>query len=191
MWIHKQRCLNKNALNILTFSSWRLFHVGGSPLATAILQSLPSRMLTSANPFFFISLPMVSMYLTFGLPLGIAPSTTMSSTDLVVWLSSLRLTCPYQRSRYCIRCVAIGWTVAASLISSFLLCSLRLTPCIHRNIVISVLFISISSFFVYCPAFSPICHSMFYNSLIDVMFELDGYFLITDESSYFYPFIPG
>ena len=90
---------------------------------------------------------MVSMYLNFGLSLGLTPSTSMSNTVLVIWLSSLRLTCPYQRSRFCIRCVTIGWTVAASLISSFLLCSLRSTPCIHRNILISVLFISISSFF--------------------------------------------
>ena len=117
------------------------------PLETANLQSLRSRMLTSVSPFSLMSLLMVSMYLNFGLPLGITPSTTMSSTVLVVWLSSRRLTCPYQRSRFCIRCVAIGWTVAASLISSFLLCSLMLTPCIHRNILISVLFISISSFF--------------------------------------------
>ena len=43
------------------------------------------------------------MYLNFGFPLGLTPSTTMSSTVLVVWLSSLRLTCPYQRSRFCIR----------------------------------------------------------------------------------------
>ena len=31
------------------------------------------------------------------------------------------LTCPHQRSRFCIRCVVIGSTVAASRISSFLL----------------------------------------------------------------------
>ena len=28
-------------------------------------------------------------------------------------------------------------------------------------------------------------------SLIDVMFELDGYFLVTYDSSYFSPFVPG
>ena len=32
---------------------------------------------------------------------------------------------------------------------------------------------------------------MSYNSLIDFMFELDGYFLVTDDSSYFSPFVPG
>ena len=116
-------------------------------LETASLQFLRSRMLTSVSPFFFMSLLMVSMYRDFGLPLGLTPSTAMSSTVLVIWLSSLRLTCPHQRSRFCIRCVVIGWTVAASLISSFLLCSLRRTHCIQRNILISVLFISISSFF--------------------------------------------
>ena len=64
-----------------------------------------------------MSLLIVSMYRTVDLPLGLTPFTTMSRTVLVVWLSYLRLTCPYQRSRFCIRCVAIGWTVAASLIS--------------------------------------------------------------------------
>ena len=107
-------------------------------LETANIQSLLSRMLTSVSPFFFMSLLMVSMYLNFGLPLGLTPSTTMSSTVLVVWLSSLRLTCPYQRSS------AKGVLLSTELL---MLCSLRLTPCIHRNILISVLFISISSFF--------------------------------------------
>ena len=78
-------------------------------LETANLQSLLSRMLTSVSPFFLISLLMVSMYLNFGHLLGLTPSTSMSNTVLVIlWLSSLRLTCPYQGSRFCIRCVAIG-----------------------------------------------------------------------------------
>ena len=73
-------------------------------LETANLQSLRSRMLTSVSPFFLISLLMVSMYLNFGLPLGLTPSTSMSNTVLVIWLSSLRLTCPYQRM-----ILPIGW----------------------------------------------------------------------------------
>ena len=77
-------------------------------LYTAIIQSLRSRMMTSVSPFFLMSLLMVSMYLNVGRPLGLTPSTTMSSTVLVIWLSSLRLTCPYQRSRFCSKCVVIG-----------------------------------------------------------------------------------
>ena len=150
---------------------------------------LRSRMLTSVSPFFFMSLLMMSMYHNVGFPLGLTPSTSMSSTVLVIWLSSLWLTCPYQRSRFCIRCVVIGWNVGASLISPFPLCSLRLTPCIHRNILISVLFISISSYFS-LSSIQPICHSMSYNSLIYFMFELDGYFLVTYDSSYLSPFVP-
>ena len=61
-------------------------------LETANLQSLRSRMLPSVSPFLLMSLLMVSMYRNFGLPLGLTPSTTMTSTVLVVWLSSLRLT---------------------------------------------------------------------------------------------------
>ena len=40
---------------------------------------------------------MVSIYLSVGLPLGLTPSNSMSNTVLVIWLSSLRLTCPCQR----------------------------------------------------------------------------------------------
>ena len=69
-------------------------------LETANLQSLRSRMLTSVSPFFLMSLVIVSMYLNFGLPLGHKPSTTMSSTVLVLWLSYRRLTCPYQLGRH-------------------------------------------------------------------------------------------
>ena len=59
---------------------------------------------------FFISLLMVSMSPNVVLPLGPTPSTSMSSTVLVIWLSSLHLACPYQRSRFCIICVIIGST---------------------------------------------------------------------------------
>ena len=65
-------------------------------LDTDIFQSLRSRMLTSVSPFFFMSFLIVSVvYLNFGLDVGLAPSTTMSSTVLVIWLSYLRVTCPY------------------------------------------------------------------------------------------------
>ena len=49
-------------------------------LDTAILKSLWSKMLTSVSPFFSMSLLMVSIYLSFGLPLGRTPSTSMSCT---------------------------------------------------------------------------------------------------------------
>ena len=125
-----------------------------------------SRMLTSVSPFFLIYLLMVSMYLNFGLPLGLTPSTSMSSTVLVVLLSSLRLTCPYQRSRFCTRCVVIGcmWYF-------------RLTPCIHLVSTVTFSFQSYSPIF-HCPAF--ICNSLFYIShiYIYILLKLDGYFLV-------------
>ena len=58
-------------------------------LETDNLQSLRSIMLSSVSPFFLISLLMVSMYFNFGLPLGLTPSTSMSTTVLVIWLSYL------------------------------------------------------------------------------------------------------
>ena len=54
----------------------------------------------------------------------------VSSTVPVIWLSSVRLTCPYQRSRFCIKCVVIGRAVASFLISSFIMFSPRL---FHRS----------------------------------------------------------
>ena len=78
-------------------------------LDTAILQSLPSRMLTSVSPLFLMYLPIVSTYI---------------SNLIFLWLSHLlppcialylscgyhlyvSHTCPYQRSRFYIRCVVI------------------------------------------------------------------------------------
>ena len=102
---------------------------------------------------------------------------TMSRTVLVVWHSSIRLTCTYLRNRFCIRCVVIGWTVAASLISSFRLCSLRLTPCIHSNILISFLFISISSFFFIVQHAAPYVIVGLVIVLYIVCYSLTGTFL--------------
>ena len=115
-------------------------------LDTAILQYLRSRMLTSVSPFFFTPRLMVSIYISVLVFLW-AHTGYLHVQHCSGWLSSLRLICPYQRSRFIIRCVAISWTVAVSLIPSFLTRCLRLTPCIHRNILNSVLFISISSLF--------------------------------------------
>ena len=66
--------------------------------------------------------------------------------------------------------------------------SLRLTPCIHHTIL-SLIHQYLILLFI-CPAFSPICHirfytPWFYNSLIYVGLELDGYFLVTYYSGYF------
>ena len=52
--------------------------------------------------------------------------------------------------------------------SSVLMCVLRLTPCIHSNILISSL-VHQSTILFHCPAFSSLCF----------MTELDGYFLVT------------
>ena len=157
-------------------------HLEGSSTSVGCPGNCQSPVLAVENvddvsPFFLIYLLMVSMYLNFSLPLGITPSTSMSNTVLVIWLSSLRLTCPYQRSRFCIRCVAIGWTVAASLISSFLLCSIRLTPCIHRNILISDVFISISSFFISVQHSAPYVIVGFITVLYILCLSLTGTFL--------------
>ena len=138
----------------------------------------------AVSPFSLISLVIVCMYLSCGRPLGLTTFNSMSSTVLVIWLSYLRLC---QRRPFCFRCVYIGWTVAALLSASFRMWDLRLTFRIHRNILISELFISLSSFFFVVQYSATLCHSRVYDSFVDVMLELDEYLLVTGDS---YPFVP-
>ena len=119
-----------NFLNIKTYSFVSVCSISN---VRKIMMSI-FREVSHFAMFSHICILMVSIYLSFGLPLGLTHCTSMSSTVLVIWLSSLRLTGPYQRSRVCIRCVVIGSTVASFLISLFPMSSLRLTHCIHRNI---------------------------------------------------------
>ena len=61
----------------------------------------------------------VSMYLNVGLPLGLTPSISMSSTVPVIWVSHLRLTYPYQHSLF------------------YQVCCYRLTCCCFLDLFIS------------------------------------------------------
>ena len=152
-----------------------------------ILPPLRSRMLTSVSPFFLISLLMVSVYLSCVLHLGIISFTPMSSILLViiVWLASLRLTCPYQRSRFCIRCVvirALNCCCLPDLFISFVLSQANaLYPPQHSHF--SLIHEPLVLLF-HCPAFSPICHSRINDRLIDFINELEEYFLVTVDSRY-------
>ena len=95
-----------------------LLHVPVRRLGYCHYPVMRSKMFTSVSQFLFISLLMVSKYPNFGLPLGLTPasSTSMSSTVLVVWLSSLRLTCPYQRHDQCqFKYIFLFWSTNVSL----------------------------------------------------------------------------
>ena len=58
-----------------------------------------------------------SIHLIFGRPLGFVPVTFTLNVLLVVCVSSLRITCPYHDSRFCVRTDLIGITFAFRYIS--------------------------------------------------------------------------
>ena len=93
----------------------------------------------------FRSLLIVSFHRNFGLPLGRFPSIFISATARMFSVSPLLLTSPNHSSLLRLITVAIASTFASSKISSFLLCSNRLTPIAHRTILISVVAIRFSS----------------------------------------------
>ena len=75
-------------------------------------------------PYMRMSLFSLSSHLIFGRPLGRVPITVMFNVLLVMWGSSLRITCPYHDSRFWVRTDLIGVTLAIPLMVSFLiLCS--------------------------------------------------------------------
>ena len=133
-------------------------------LDTAIVQFMRSRMLTSVSQLFVIYILMVSLYLKFGLPLGLTPSASMSSAVLVIWLSFLRLTCPNQRSRFCIRRVVNCCRCPDLLISYVVSQTNTLYPSQHSHF--SLIHQPLVLLF-HCPAFSHICHRRLYNTLIN------------------------
>ena len=62
----------------------------------------------------------------FDRPLGLVPVTFILNVRLVMWVSSLRITCPYHDNRFCVRTDLIGVTFAIlSLMVSFLIRSFQ------------------------------------------------------------------
>ena len=65
----------------------------------------------------------MSSHLIFGRPLGRVPVTFILDMLIVMWVSSLRITCPYHDSRFCVRTNLIGVTFSIPLMVSFLILS--------------------------------------------------------------------
>ena len=75
-----------------------------------------------------MSLFSLSSHPIFGRPLGRFPVTVKLNVLLVMWVSSLRITCPYNASRFWVRTDLIGVTLAIPLIVSFLILSFLVFP---------------------------------------------------------------
>ena len=90
------------------------------------------------NPLFDKSFLMLSNHLRFGLPLLLFPGTSIPTTLLPTYSSSLLNTCPYHFNLLSCTFLDISPTFVVPLILSFLiLSSLVTTPLIHLNILIS------------------------------------------------------
>ena len=80
----------------------------------------------------------ISVQVFFGLPLGLAPSTSYSTHFFTQSLSSFRKTCPYHCNLFCCRTETISSNPRLSLSSLLGTLSFSLTPHIHLTILISV-----------------------------------------------------
>ena len=101
------------------------------------------------SPFFLISSLNTSLNLFLGLPFTPSPSTCSVSILFIQHNSSLLSTWPNHLSLFCHITSAMSSIASMLLTHSLLFLSLKLTPVIHLNILISLLCIfHISSIFV-------------------------------------------
>jgi hypothetical protein len=99
---------------------------------------LLSLVISMLTPFILMSSFTQSIHLFLGRPLLGCPSTFILITLFVMWLSSLRITCPYQTNLLLLTFSVTGATFKLTLIYSYLILSILVTPNIHLNIHISV-----------------------------------------------------
>ena len=180
-------------LPLLTFSPWRLFHVSGSPWTLPISSSCGRECWRPSahsfwGPSWWCPCILISVFLAVShlLPpcpalfwwYGIHHSVWHVHTSVVasasgVLLSAELLLLPWSLHFFCALSGSRLVSIATFSFQSYSSAS-------HPSFSLS----SIQ------PHMSIIVLSRSYNSLIDFMFELDGYFLVTDDSSYFSPFVP-
>ena len=80
---------------------------------------------------------MLSNHLRYGLPLLLFPGTSIATTLLPTYSSSLLNTCPYHFNLLSCTFLDISPTFGVPLILSFLVLSSLVTPLIHHNILMS------------------------------------------------------
>ena len=151
---------------------------------------LRSRMLTSVSPCFLMSLAgiHVSQFRSSSCSRAFYHHVQHCSGGMS-FISTYDMAIPAQSLLHQVCCYRLNCCCCPDLFISFVLSQANaLYQSQHSHF--SLIYQHPNLLF-HCPAFSPICHSRSYNSLVDVMFELDGYFLVTDDSSYFSPFVPG
>ena len=125
----------------------------------------------------FMSSLMLSSHLFLGLPLLPFPCTCMFNIFLVVSSPSFLNTWPYHRSRFFLRNVVIGSTLASLQMSSFLKWSSLVLPLAHLSILISVACSFLCIVFRHCPALRPVFHCWLDYGFVILSLSLIGTFL--------------
>ena len=92
---------------------------------------------SSDNPLSDKSFLMLSNHLRFGLPLLLFPGTSIPITLFPTYSSSLLETCPYHFNLLSCIFLDVSPTFVVTLILSFLILSILVTPLIQLNIIIS------------------------------------------------------
>ena len=100
------------------------------------------------SPVLFKSRWHASFHLGFGRPLFLFPGISALYTFLSMCSPSLLITCPYQFNLLSVIFLEACATLVVPRMCSFMILSLRVTPHIHRSILISVTSIRFSCLFV-------------------------------------------
>ena len=106
-----------------------------STFATIVDHTFPSSVIWSSGPCSLMSLLILSIHLMRGLPLGLFPGISISSTVLVMSSGFLRFICPYQLSRRLVTWSTIGTTFSLFRISSLLTWSFKRTEHYHLGLI--------------------------------------------------------
>ena len=135
---------------LLTYFSSGFSHHVGSPvwLMIFLLHIALSVSSPALSPVLFRSRWHASFHLVFGRPLFLFPGISALNTFLSMCSPSLLITCPYQINLLSVIFLEACATLFVPRMCSFLILSLRVTPHIHRSILISVTSIRFSCLFV-------------------------------------------
>ena len=110
-----------------------------SNIPICLLHLLRSMTSSLFNPHALQSFSTISLQVFFGLPLGLAPSTSYSIHFFTQSLYSFRSTCPYHRNLFCCSTEIMSFNPSLYLNSLLGTLSCSFMPHIHLTILISAL----------------------------------------------------
>ena len=159
VFIYKVRYIHitTSRLSILTYFSSGLSHHVGSPvwLMIFLLHIALSVSSPALSSVLFKYRWHASFHLFFGRSLFLFPGISAFNTFLSMCSPSLLITCPYQINLLSVIFLEACATLVVPRMCSFLILSFRVTPHIHRSILISVTSLRFSCLFVVAHVSAP------------------------------------